>query len=279
MKKKLANLVKLNSVTYRSFMDELNTFARNFGLAEYRTYSRIWEYPWLWSHLKPLADKGLKLLDVGSEMSPLPWYLASQGYDVIVSDHNKANWKSWKTVNNKLGLGTKIKILDAQSLDLSTASVDIYLSVSVIEHVPDKKKVIDEAARVLKPGGLFISTFDICEADMGMTFPEWNGKAISMSEFDEMFKNNAWFENGVSEIEWNKEDIDDYLKWHRTTAPHHNYVTGAAVVRRNNRTWDRTRMDFYRTLRRKIRTMCSVPIWYLWSGLRTVRRYVNGLLK
>lgn len=234
MHKLLASMSEMNDANYLAFMDELNKFADKVGLDQYETYSRIWEYPWLWTHLKLMAGKGLKVLDIGSEMSPFPWYLASQGYKVIVSDHKRTNWRRWKTIKSKLDLDTKIKILDAQSLDLPTASVDIYLSVSVIEHVPDKIKVIEEAARVLKPGGIFISTFDICEADMGMTFPDWNGRAISMSEFDDLFKFNKWFEDGISEIRWNIEDIDDYLKWHRTTASHHNYVTGGAVIKRNN---------------------------------------------
>lgn len=260
MHKQLARISEINDADYLAFMDELNKFAGKVGLDQYETYSRIWEYPWLWTYLKPLANKGLKLLDIGSEMSPFPWYLASQCYDVIVSDHNKANWNSWKTVNKKLGSDTKIKILDAQSLDLPTASVDVYLSVSVIEHVPNKIKVIEEAARVLKPGGIFISTFDICEADMGMTFPEWNGRAISMSEFDELFGENEWFESGINEINWNVEDISEYLTWHRVTAPHHNYVTGGAVIRRNDNHWNGSFIiDYVKIIKGQIRTS-AIPI-------------------
>jgi hypothetical protein len=78
-------------------------------------------------------------------------------------------------------------------------------------------------------------TFDICEFALGMTFPEWNGQALSMDEFDRLFKDSEWFEPGVSGLAWNTDDISKYLTWHRSTAPHHNYVTGGAVVRRNER--------------------------------------------
>jgi len=43
---------------------------------------------------------------------------------------------------------------NAESLPLRSESVDAVLSVSVLEYVRDAQRVIDEAFRVLKPGGL-----------------------------------------------------------------------------------------------------------------------------
>ncbi len=260
--KQISRLDELQSLGFQNCLEEINQTARQGGLQEYYTYSRIWEYPWATFQLRPFFGCASKVLDVGSGKSPLPWFLAKQGVTVIVSDCTPAYWRIWKQARHRLGVNVQQLILDAQSLDLPTGSVDIYMSISVIEHTENKKQVISEAARVLKPGGLLLMTFDICEGSMGMSFPEWNGRAISMDEFDSMFQESPWFEGNVSELLWNTEDIAAYLSWHRETAPHHNYVTGGAMILRNGRRWDEAAWrNHLRVLRGKGRTGLRVAGW------------------
>jgi heptosyltransferase-2 len=153
----------------------------------------------------------------------------------------------------------------------------MYLSVSVIEHVEDKGKAIMEAARVLRPGGVLIMTFDVCEPDLGMSFPEWNGRALTMREFDELFWDSPWFEPEVSRLPWNAKDIPEYFSWHRKTAPHHNYITGGAVVRRNERVWVETvSKGRLQNLKGKLRTALSVTLWPILSSKRAVQ---NGIAR
>lgn len=273
----LASVRELRSDHYTRFMQHLNHFAAEAELHQYPTYSRIWEYPWLWSKLESLKGQGLRVLDLGSERSPIQWFLAAQGFRVIVSDISAQHWRVWRRANKKLGLSLSRLIIDAQNVDLPAASVDIYLSVSVIEHVEDKVKAIMEAARVLRPGGLLIMTFDICEPNMGMSFPEWNGRALTMREFDELFRDSLWFDPEVSRLPWNAEDIPEYFSWHRKTAPHHNYITGAAVVRRNERVWVETASKGrLQTLKGQLRTATSVALWPILSSIRAVQ---NGIAK
>ena len=85
MKKLLANYPEISEQRWTSFMDELNDVARRGGLAEYKTYSRVWEYPWLWFQLENSA-RSLQVLDIGSERSAYPWLLVEKGFDVMVSD-------------------------------------------------------------------------------------------------------------------------------------------------------------------------------------------------
>ena len=273
--KVLAKISELVRPDFDYTLKEINHVGSGTDLRQYTTYSRIWEYPWAWFQLESLKQRGLRVLDIGSELSPFPWFLASQGFDVIISDRTANYWGVWQKVGRQLKLAASKRILDAQNLDLLTASVDIYLSVSVIEHIPDKAKVIEETARVLRPGGLLVMTFDICEPDLGMTFPAWNGQALTMREFDELFRNSPWFESGLSESPWNTDDIQAYLAWHRTTAPHHNYVSGAAVVRRSEQLWSESVwIDRLRNLRGKSRTACIVSKWWLYLGVRAFRRRV-----
>jgi SAM-dependent methyltransferase len=264
MNKQLARLEDSHHPDYIMCMEEINKIAHEGGLQEYTTYCRIWEYPWVWFQLEPLKGHKLRMLDVGSEKSSFPWFLAKQGFDVVVSDVTPKNWQLWEMASRELGVNVHKRILDAQDLDLHTASVDIYLSVSVIEHISNKPQVIAEAARVLRPDGLFVMTFDICEQDMGMTFPEWNGRALTMQEFDELFKNSPWFESGLSDLAWNTEDIPDFLAWHRITAPWHNYVAGAAVIQRSALVWQESwrisSSRWVRSMTRRSRQECSYAL-------------------
>ncbi|MDA0272933.1 MAG: class I SAM-dependent methyltransferase [Proteobacteria bacterium] len=47
---------------------------------------------------------------------------------------------------------------DIHQLSFDNDSFDAYVSCDVLEHVPDLRKAVSEAARVLKPGGVFIGT-------------------------------------------------------------------------------------------------------------------------
>jgi len=237
MRKQAATLSEQWSDQYVQIMQRINEVALRGGLQKYDTYCRIWEYPWIWFQVESLRGGNLSVLDIGSEKSPLPWFLATQGFKMIVSDNTGKHWQTWQRASHNLQVKVRKRILDAQAIDLPTASIDIFLSVSVIEHIPHKEQVIAEAARVLRPGGLLIMTFDICEPEMGMSFPKWNGRALSMADFDCLFRNSSWFEPRLADLPWNVDSIPSYLEWNRTTAPHHNYIAGAAVVNRNALIW------------------------------------------
>ncbi len=264
MIKQLARLNEMNSAEYVRQLEAINRVARRGGLTEYTTYSRMWEYPWLWGFLEPLSGRRLKVLDVGSEKSPFPWFLATQGFQVSLSDVQYEYWKVWQTASRALNAHVGKRLCDACDLDLATGSVDIYLSVSVIEHIADKRQALAEAARVIKPGGLLAMTFDICEPTMGMTFPDWNGRALSMQEFDALFQDSTWFEAGAPDLAWTVEDIPSFLAWNRTTAPHHNYIAGAAVVQRNAREWHESAAL---TWARRVRAVANPPVRRFFSML------------
>jgi ubiquinone/menaquinone biosynthesis C-methylase UbiE len=47
---------------------------------------------------------------------------------------------------------------DAQSLNFPDTSFDVVIAAALIEHVPDPAKIICEAKRILRPGGILILT-------------------------------------------------------------------------------------------------------------------------
>jgi 2-polyprenyl-3-methyl-5-hydroxy-6-metoxy-1,4-benzoquinol methylase len=235
----LANLPQMFSREWIDFIDELNAFAAPLGLRQFTNWSKLWEYPWLWHHgLKDIDWRGKRVMDLGSEQSPFPWWLAKKGAHVTLVETGR-NWvEQWEAVKVALGNpNVDWQIVDSCALPFPNATFDVATSFSVIEHQDDKILAATEVARVLKPGGVFGISYDICEPTLGMTFPAWNGRALTMREFEDTFWKLPAFANDESP-RWNLEDIPPFLRWHRQTAAHHNYVTGAAILRKPRKaTW------------------------------------------
>ena len=224
---------ELNSPAFRSFMSRLNAFAQKHDLRVHTDWSKVWEYPWIWQYLSSLHFQNLKILDIGSEISPMPWFLASLGAEVWMTETDSRHVPKWQELKEAHDFAIRWDLIsNLQGLPMTDDTFDVVTSFSVIEHVDDKQSALDEALRVLKPGGLFCLTFDICEASLGMTFPEWNGKALDLVTFDQLIWNRADLEPLDPRADWNIEDMEAFRKWNLQSAPHHNYVVGGAVFRK-----------------------------------------------
>lgn len=226
----LGSVNELRGSQFKYFMIQLNLFAHQYSLRKMLDWSKVWEYPWIWYNaINQYNFKGLKIVDLGSELSPLPWVLATKGAEITLIETNNKFIPVWEQLNKQLNVNVKWHIVNNEIIPLPDNSADLLTSFSVIEHQPDKYKAVDEVIRVLKPNGVFALSFDICESEMGMTFPEWNGKALTLDEFEKTVWKNESFQNKNSLI-WNLSDIPDFWLWHQKSAPHHNYVTAAAKL-------------------------------------------------
>ena len=217
-------------------MSNLNLFATKCSLRIFTNWSKIWEYPWLWFNgLNQVDWRGRRLLDCGSELSPMPWFLATLGALVTLVEREDRFVSLWEQLKAKLNVDVKWHIVSDEGLPSADGSVQVVTSLSVIEHQVDRRKAIDEVARVLEPGGLFALSFDVCEPAMGMTFPEWNGQALTTHGFEELVWHHPQFDNGNQQPKWNFTDCAAFIAWHLQSAPHHNYTVGAAVVKKKHR--------------------------------------------
>ena len=229
---RLASLPELESPSYGAFMERMNAFATVGHLRQFTNWSKIWEYPWLWEHaLESIDWPGQRLVDLGSEISPMPWFLATLGARVTLIETDPQWIPRWEALRQRLRVDVDWHIVASELLPLPDAGVDVVTSFSVIEHQPDKSLAVDEVARVLKPGGRLAISFDICEPDLGMTFPEWNGRALTLREFEDFVWKHPAFDAGPGPA-WNLADLPKFRRWHLQSAPHHNYVVGAAVLTR-----------------------------------------------
>lgn len=229
----LASIEETFSPSFKEFMDSLNQFASRHGLRQFFDWSRVWEYPWLW--FNGLAEQdwhNQKHLDMGSELSPFPWFLASLGADVTLVEKDTQFVETWERIKKETGLSVHWEIVPDERLPFEKNSFSSITSFSVIAHQTDQQLAVDEVARVLRPGGIFALSFDICEPDMGMTFPEWNGRALTIKEFESLIWQHSTFDTKSKIPEWNLKDCPSFIKWHLQSASHHNYIVGAAVVKK-----------------------------------------------
>ena len=228
---RLASVTELESAPYRAFMSTCNAFAREHGLREFINWSKIWEYPWLYHRGLSRTDwRGRKLVDFGSEISPLPWMLALRGARVTLVEADPQWVPIWENLRDKLGVDVTWHIVKSELVPLPDECADAVTSFSVIEHQPNKALAVAEIARILKRGAPFYLSFDICEPAMGMTCPEWIGRALTMAEFEREIWRHPAFGNAPTSLTWNLADIPDYQAWHLRSSPYLNYVTAAAVM-------------------------------------------------
>jgi len=227
---RLASVAELESPPFRAFMADCNAFAQAHGLRTFTDWSKIWEYPWLDAHgLGAFPWRGRRLVDFGSELSPMPWLLARRGARVTLIETDPQWVPVWEKARAAMHVDVEWRIVASEALPLPEASADAVTSFSVIEHMRDKGRAVTEIARILKRRAPLFISFDICEPAMGMTFPEWNGRALTLAEFEqELWSHPAFLRPGPPR--WNREDIPAFRTWHLRSAPHHNYVVGAAVL-------------------------------------------------
>lgn len=228
----LASVKKVESHRYREFMRNLNEFAHGLELRTFRGWSKNWEYPWVWVNTI-LESPWSKVLDIGSELSPIPAFMArTMGCNVTMVEREQMRGElllRWVELRKKIHI--EWAFTESELLPFADETFDLVTSFSVIEHQQDKQKAITEAIRVLRPGGTLAITFDICEPEMGMTYPAENGEALTMDSFDKLIWQRPEFGNKRA-IEWNTEDIPGFLQWHVDGNPRHNYVAGGAILRK-----------------------------------------------
>lgn len=137
------------------FLDIHNDYASSFASYFYLNYCEI-TTEIINARLGPID--GLRIVEVGVGRGTVSGYLASK-FDVRIEAFDYSDEAVFLAAQNLKALGPKVsvKLADLHDLPLADESVDVYLSYGVFEHVQDLTSAYNEAARVLVPGGLFIS--------------------------------------------------------------------------------------------------------------------------
>lgn len=181
----IASLRDLHSDLCRSIFEKLEVIQSDFSAssekflsAEYlwprdplRCWSRCWEYPYVFYHVCNFVNSIHRnsmpsVVDFGSGVTFFSYSIARLGCSVVCVDIYpicvRDGVSATKHVTGAPGI-VEYRLIDEESgrTSLEDNSADCVYCVSVIEHVNNVNAVLNEISRILRPGGLFIVTFDL----------------------------------------------------------------------------------------------------------------------
>lgn len=113
------------------------------------------------------VDEATKVLDIGAGYGGAARHLArTRGCHVTCVNISETQNRLNRELNDKAGLAGKIDVVygDFENIPAEDASMDVVWSQDAILHSGNRRRVLDEVKRVLKPGGQFIFT-DPMQAD------------------------------------------------------------------------------------------------------------------
>lgn len=117
---------------------------------------------------------GARLLDIGSGVGgPARFAANDAGADVTGIDLTQSYVDIATSLSTRTGMGDKTHFVQGSALDMpfADASFDAAMILHVGMNLPDKKKLMSEAARVLEPGGVF-AVYDVMRLKAGaLTYP------------------------------------------------------------------------------------------------------------
>lgn len=112
-----------------------------------------------WCEASGLSFRGKRVLELGSGLGGVSVELVKRGAQ-LVSIEPGAAWRDLAARRVRaVGQGDVIGAF-GECIPLADNSVDLIISMQVLEHVQDPPRVIHEAWRVLKPGGSFYMTYE-----------------------------------------------------------------------------------------------------------------------
>jgi len=167
------------------------------------------------------ASSPAKVLDVGCGIGGTSRYLAnklkSSGSEVTGITLSPKQVERATALAKERGLdNVSFRVMDALAMEFEDNSFDLVWACESGEHMPDKKKYVEEMMRVLKPGGtLVVATWCQKEGainskeqkDLNFLYEEWaHPYFVSIEEYGRLMKGTGKLEQ-VREENWVKETI------------------------------------------------------------------------
>ena len=126
--------------------------ATNHPIALLRAENNV-RNPWILQTIQQSVGPSAHILDIGCGGGLLTNFLASRGYQVTGIDLSASSLEIAR--QNAIGFKAEYLMAQAEFLPFPNESFDVVSAMDLLEHVENPKRVIEEASRVLKPGGLF----------------------------------------------------------------------------------------------------------------------------
>jgi SAM-dependent methyltransferase len=150
----------------------MERYGRQWGMNPFKLWSRRWEYPFAAQRVINYAERRgggssglLKVLDAGSGVTYFPYFVCENlpQAQVICCDYNPSYRQMFEEINAARGGNVPVSFVDAalQDLPFDEDALDAVCCISVLEHTDQYPQILTEFARVLRPGGLLVLTFDL----------------------------------------------------------------------------------------------------------------------
>jgi SAM-dependent methyltransferase len=175
-------IADLDALKADPFYTEITTYSRDFlarnsealkgygklwGQDPFKLWSRRWEYPFVAQKTIEYgkAHPGpLKIIDAGSGVTFFPYFVCDHlpQAQVICIDSNPSYPPMFEAINRATP-GSRVSFTNGmlQKLPMQTGEIDVIACISVLEHTTNYGEIVREFARVTKPGGLLVLTFDL----------------------------------------------------------------------------------------------------------------------
>lgn len=106
--------------------------------------------------LQKLGDvRGKLLLDLGCGAGENSVYFATLGARCVASDYSPGMVDVALKLAETNGVQVEGRVINAMEIDYPDNSFDIVYASNLLHHIPDPQRTIQEAYRILKPGGQF----------------------------------------------------------------------------------------------------------------------------
>ena len=139
----------INNAFYDS-LDAMWHTAQNHPIALLRAENNV-RNPWILQTIYQKKQTASQILDIGCGAGLLSHALAEKGHFVTGIDLSLGSLKVAKRQNT----GATFLMAPAENIPFPDSYFDVVCAMDLLEHVNDPNQVIQEASRVLKPGGLF----------------------------------------------------------------------------------------------------------------------------
>jgi 2-polyprenyl-3-methyl-5-hydroxy-6-metoxy-1,4-benzoquinol methylase len=157
-----------NAAFLKKHESALAKYGRHWGQDPFGLWSRRFEYPYVGERVlafaRPQQDRDCRILDAGSGVTFFDYLLCDElpRASVVCVDYDASYHQMFADINATTP-GSRVSFVEAalQRLPHADGVFDSLCCLSVLEHTDNYAQIVREFARVIRPGGQFVLTFDL----------------------------------------------------------------------------------------------------------------------